>query len=199
MNGTADMLLKIARKYPVKIKLSGRNLGVAGGREVLFQSAQNPVIVSLDSDVEARNKDWFIPLLETAQAPGVGIVGTAGWIIHPNWRLSPLPSNLTAQVDVLSGYCHVFKRELLEKVKLDQQFNFGGAEDDDLCMSARSAGLNNWQCGNIPLTHVFSGSWNTQNYNQHRAKFRQKWEGKGVLEFEKQAPSEEQWLSITAP
>lgn len=194
-DGTAEYLRKLAKRYPVKVKLSAKNRGVAGGREILFDMAQNPIIISLDSDVEAREKDWFIPLVETAQNATVGIVGAMGWFLQSDWKIKQAPPSATVEVDILSGYCHVFRRDLLEKVRLDQAFNYGGAEDDDMSFQAKAAGYSIWQCGNVPLTHIFSNTWDGSRYDQHRAKFRQKWEGKGLAKFERQEPA---WLT-TAP
>lgn len=182
-DGTADWLLKMARRYPnIRIELAAKNRGVSGGRTRLLELAQGDTLLFLDSDIEARQTDWLERLTAPLANLEIGICGAAGHYLNSRWQTRPAPPHFEGQVDILSGYCQAFRRDVLERgVNIDLSFNFGGAEDDDFCSQIASHGLKVWQVPNIGLHHIFSGTWNTALYPHMRAKYQQKWQGKGVV------------------
>lgn len=186
-DGTADWLLKMASRYPnVRLELSAQNLGVAGGRTRLLELAQGDVLVSLDSDVEARRADWLARLTDPLAMPEIGITGASGHYITSDWQTRPALPSFSGAVDVLSGYCQAFRRDVLDRgVALDLSFNGGGAEDDDFCSQVASHGLQVWQVADVGLHHIFSGTWNTALYPHMRTKYRAKWQHKNVVFHEK--------------
>lgn len=183
-DGSAEWLLKMAARYAnVQIELSAVNLGVAGGRKRLLELAAGDMLVFLDSDVEARQSDWLDRLLAPLQDRTVGLVGAMGHFIEgPQWKTRRVDPAYAGRVDVLSGYCQAFRRDLLGRgVAVDTGFNYGGAEDDDFCFQVAAQGLQVVQQP-VGLHHVFSGTWNTRLYPQMRARLKTKWQGKGVIQ-----------------
>lgn len=176
-DGTADWLLKMAARYPnVRLELSAKNHGVAGGRTRLLELAQGDTLAFLDSDIEARRPDWLDTLLAPLSNPAIGMTGAAGHTLGERWQAIRVASDYTGKVDVLSGYCQAFRRDVLDRgVKIDTSFNHGGAEDDDFCLQVASKGLEVWQVAGIGIHHIFSGTWNTALYPQMRARLKAKW------------------------
>lgn len=185
-DGSAEWLLKMAARYAnVQIELSAINLGVAGGRKRLLEHAAGDTLVFLDSDVEARQSDWLDSLVQPLQDTSVGLIGAMGHWIDARWQTRQCDPTYTGQVDVLSGYCQAFRRDLLSRgVSIDTTFNYGGAEDDDFCFQVTAQGLQVIQQP-VGLHHVFSGTWNTRLYPQMRTRLKAKWQGKGVIQRER--------------
>lgn len=183
-DGSAEWLLKMAGRYAnVRIELSAVNLGVAGGRKRLLELAAGDTLVFLDSDVEARQSNWLDQLLVPLQDRTVGLVGAMGHFIEGSqWKTRRADPAYAGRVDVLSGYCQAFRRDLLGLgVAVDTGFNYGGAEDDDFCFQVAAQGLQVIQQP-VGLHHVFSGTWNTRLYPQMRARLKAKWQDKGVIQ-----------------
>ncbi|MBZ0310600.1 MAG: glycosyltransferase [Anaerolineae bacterium] len=176
-DGTADWLLKMAGRYSnIHLELSAKNHGVAGGRKRLLELAQGDNLVFLDSDIEARNSNWLDTLLAPLSNPAIGITGAAGHRLNERWQPIRVAPDYNGKVDVLSGYCQAFRRDVLDRgVVIDTSFNHGGAEDDDFCLQIASKGLEVWQVTNIGIHHIFSGTWNTALYPQMRARLKAKW------------------------
>lgn len=191
-DGTAEWLLKLASNHNnVHVTLSAQNLGVAGGRALLFDQAQGDIIVSLDSDVEARNPQWLDCLTAPLQDISRGIAGQGGHFITPQWGLLPAPPETPQEVDVLSGYCQAFRRKLITDygVRVDTGYNYGGAEDDDFCAQIAALRLKVWHTGSVGLHHIYSGTWNLGGkslYPQMRRRFYNKWKDAKVFMFQKE-------------
>lgn len=189
-DGTAQWLLKMAPQHKnVHVTLSAQNLGVAGGRALLFDQAQGDIIVSLDSDVEARNPQWLELLTKPLENIRVGIAGQGGHFITSDWGLEAAPPNEPKEVDVLSGYCQAFRRKLITQygVRLDAGYNYGGAEDDDFCAQIAALRLKVWHTGNVGLHHIYSGTWNLGGkslYPQMRRRLYDKWKDRNVFKFQ---------------
>lgn len=181
---TPSWLLQFASHYSnVDVHLYGKNLGVAGGRDYLLHHAKGDIIGILDSDIEVYRSD-FLPLIhQTLQNKQIGICGKSGHAITSKWKTLPYSPEYTGRVDVLSGYCQFFRRKdyLRNHIQLDLDFNYHGVEDDDLCAQFLEKGYVNWQIGNLPIRHMFSGTWGTEGYDNNRKRFENKWKTKSYL------------------
>jgi GT2 family glycosyltransferase len=186
-DGTAEWLLKLARQYPnITVELSAVNLGVAGGRSRLLELATGEIVAFLDSDTKIVKPDFLERMITPLQNPNVGVTGAAGWRVQPDWSIQPA-GNVTGQVDILSGYCHFYRRDVIERgLHFDLAFNGIGAEDDDLCCQVMAMGLQVWQVADCGLFHVFSGTWNTPGgYSRGRQLHRHKWQAQELMQFQR--------------
>lgn len=163
--------------------MSGDNLGVAGGRKILIDKAKGDVIGILDSDTEVYNTTFLSLIHQTLQDKRIGICGKAGHAIRSNWATMPYSEDYTGAVDVLSGYCQFFRRKdfLRNHIEMNLEFNWHGVEDDDLCAQFLDKGYMNWQIGNLPIRHMYAGTWATEGYDRQRLKFGEKWKHKSHL------------------
>lgn len=187
-DGTAEWLLKLAKRYPrVRVILSAVNLGVGGGRQRLFDEATGDVIVSLDSDVEAVRADWLEQLTAPLADPSVGVVGCAGHFVMPGWS-HYVPGTAAGVVDVVAGYCQTFRRAIAADFTFDPVFYPYFHEDSDFCLWVRSQGYSILHTGNIGLRHVYSNSANASTEDGHRKQryLASKWQGKHLVLHERQ-------------
>lgn len=189
-DGTADWLLKLAARYPnVHVELHALNTGVAGGRDRLFRQAQGKVIISLDSDVEARSPLW----LERLTAPlrdhdEVWVAGPGGCWVKPHWLgYDAAPADYAGPVDVVSGFCQAWKRTAFERgVAMDLKFNLRWHEDSDAALQAQALGGQVWHTGDIGLFHVFSLTGDTGDSAVKQMYLASKWRGKGLIKAERE-------------
>lgn len=180
-NGSTDKtplwLLKQAQKYShLKVDLSVWNLGVAGGREWLLRTTKADIIGFLDSDVTILESNWLANVYKTLEDKTIGVTGQKGHKILDNGTTQPFPEDYTGPVNVISGYSQFFRRKdmLKNRIEVDMQFNWGGAEDDDFCLQWQAKGFMNHKI-NLPIVHEWGGTWTTGNYSENQEKLRLKW------------------------
>jgi glycosyltransferase involved in cell wall biosynthesis len=190
-DGTAEWLLKFAAQYPgqVHVTLRADNTGVAGGRDILFRQARGDVIVSMDSDVEAVRDGWLDRLLAPLDDPQVGLCGIGGNWLTNGWKwYEPTPEGYVGPCDVVSGYCQVFHRSVLnEGVALDLMFSPFWHEDTDFAMQILSLGYQVYCTGDIGLMHIYSGTGDDGTGREKQKYLASKWAGKGLVKFEREA------------
>lgn len=199
-DGTAEWLLKLARRYPrIRVILSAVNLGVGGGRQRLFDEATGDMIVSLDSDVEAVHPQWLERLTAPLADPAAGVAGCGGHLVAPGWN-HYLAAQEPGTVDVVAGYCQAFRKSTIEGFQFDPVFYPYFHEDSDFCLWVKSLGYSIHHTGNIGLRHVFSNSANASNEDGSRkqAYLASKWAGKGLVQHEKHGKSTLQHLRENA-
>lgn len=199
-DGTVNWLRLLATRFPekVRINLQARNTGVAGGREILFDMARGEVIVSMDSDVEARRRTWLERLLAPLDDPDVWLCGPGGAWVEDDWcdfrAASPAQPG---PVDVCAGFCQAFKREVLEAgVALDQAYNPRWHEDSAFCLDIRAKGKEIWHTGDIGLFHVFAYTGDDGSGAAKLAYLRQQYQGRGLIRAEKQTLQESASASV---
>lgn len=165
----------------VKVIFSGKNLGVAGGRKILFEKAKGNIIISVDSDVIFIQHYFMLDLLNDQLKPlpweggdqdTIYIVGGGGGK-HPffpsicvndviNLR-APKKMNTLALVDDIAGWCQCFRRSLLEKVHMDTDFSPFYGEDTDFCIQTINLGGKLAIMGEGIIAHSFSSCRNIEN------------------------------------
>lgn len=161
-------------------------LGVAGGRQWLLDRLKAAsYIMFLDDDVKVLDPDWFDPLLRALHRhPTVGIVGPGGAFVRMDW--SGFVSGAPGRVDVVAGYCQLFRAELALQLgcRLEQGYNPFWHEDSDFCLQARALG---WEvfCAPAGLIHKPSHSGDSAGAERRNFElFRQRWKGKGLVRAE---------------
>lgn len=141
---------------------SDRNLGVAGGRNVLLSAILerahgDDLIVFLDNDVEV-NPCWQDPFVALfAQNRCAGIAGVTGHeiIVSADRRtLLPRPESGIAEVDVVSGYCLCVPAHAAAALgPFDENLGLFWHEDDDYCVRAIALGYRVFCIPEAAMTH----------------------------------------------
>lgn len=144
----------------VRLIESAVNLGFSGGYNLAARHSRGKYIVLLNDDTIVQ-PNWLRPLVEAAQLPGVGVVGScnlstdgtieeAGSVVFSDgqtWGVGRgLPGDamewdFVRDVDYCSASSILVTREAWEAVGgLDEVFHPAYHEDVDLCMRIREAG-----------------------------------------------------------
>lgn len=146
-DGAVDLLNERKANQEIDhLVLNQDNVGVAEGRNQGITLASQEIILFLDNDTEV-SEEWYKPILEEFNNdPKVGVVGQVGFQVV---QLSPIDFRsfnervLTADCDVVPGYCFAFRKELLGKIgKQFSDFTNGKFWHEDLeyCLRAQKAG-----------------------------------------------------------
>jgi N-acetylglucosaminyl-diphospho-decaprenol L-rhamnosyltransferase len=90
------------------------------------------------------------------------------WPSCPLWDISPLflRDPVPTPVEVISGACMLFRREVFAKVGMFSEDYFMYAEDIDLNYKVRSAGFQNYYLGQASIVHHGGGSSSRQSVSQ---------------------------------
>jgi GT2 family glycosyltransferase len=191
-DGTANWLRLLAAQYPgeVRISLQARNTGVAGGRAILYAMARGDVIISMDSDVEARRAGWLDRLLAPLKDDGIWLCGPGGAFVERDWSdFRGAHPGKPGSVDVCAGFCQAFKRPVLEAagIALDQAYNPRWHEDSDLSLQIRAAGGEIYHTGDIGLFHVFAHTGDDGSGATKHQRLISKWAGRGLVAAERES------------
>ncbi len=178
-NGNLITYLETLEKSISKIKViySSKNLGVAGGRKILFSKAKGDIIISLDSDTVILDHRYFLAALENNLKPlpweGEGekkdppfyLLGGGGGnhvhypslytadVVHTIAREKKNEFVLVAEV---AGWCQCFRKRLLDKVEMDETFSPFWGEDTDFCVQINNLGGKMAIFGRGVIHHSFS-------------------------------------------
>lgn len=171
-----------AREYFRKISASGEfgetlliqnecNLGWLRATNIGLQHATADYICLLNNDVICGS-DWLRQCIEVMEThPDVGLVNPRGNERSENVRIKDIDDyarklatdnrGLITELDHCSGFCMVIRRTLLERIGfLDEVFDGGHYEDDDLSRRAQQAGFRCVQCDTALVFHLGSQSFN---------------------------------------
>jgi hypothetical protein len=107
-------LQKIHNK--IKIIFSNENLGVCGGRIILFEEAEGDIIISLDSDSYLIDNSFFDRITELLYDEKYGIIGISGAFIK-GWEFGSQEDVKDIEieefnVDHIAGCCQAFRKDL---------------------------------------------------------------------------------------
>jgi GT2 family glycosyltransferase len=142
---TKEYLAYLEQLPLVRVIYGGENIGVAGGRAVLFKEAMGDIIFSLDSDSKSGGEGIIDEAKEILSDPGVGMCGTAGCMIHSMDTFDHTDhledGDVVGEVDSLAGCCQIFRRDVLDSMHMDLAYAPFWLEDTDLCLQLRAAGL----------------------------------------------------------
>lgn len=183
-DGTRKFLDSIQYTKKLRLIFSDSNLGVAGGRFRLFKEAKGDIIASLDSDVQVNGKDYFKRAKELLYANDtIAICGASGYLAHiSNGDLNLRPSNKNQNVDCVSGFCHIFRRKLLNEIQISQEFFPFWCEDTDFCFQAIEKGYKIRQLNGGPgLIHTYKSIATRSNDPlkiKHERLLARKWNGR---------------------
>ena len=203
-DGSADAIAALVDDgHPVAVSVlrNASNLGFARGTNQGLRAAEGEWLVLLNSDVLVT-PGWIDRLIAVAEQPRVGIVGpmtnyagsaAQGLTAPPRYRqVAELDAfaerwrdahqGETTEVDRLVGFCMVVNRRVLDRVGLlDERFEVGNYEDDDLCRRARAAGHRLLVARDVYVHHDGSLTFRANSIDQracleqNAARFAEKW------------------------
>ncbi len=199
-NGSTDGTPDYLKQFPdVRLILNQHNKGFAGGTNQGMKLAQGQQLLLLNNDTIVSHR-WLDNLLKALQLkPRVGMVGPLSNQTIPPQQYSPPYTNDSQYhrfaanfnrhnpakwktVQALSGFCLLFKREVLEKIGyMDERFIIGNYEDIDYCYRASLAGYTLLAAGDTFVHHEGNSSFKNNNLDystiflQNRNKFIEKW------------------------
>ena len=141
-NDLIDFLYEYQGKNnKIKLILSDENLGVCGGRKVLFNEALGDIIVSLDSDAYLIDNIFFDKIIELLYDERFGIVGISGAYIK-SWEFGKQEDINDDDeneyiVHHIAGCCQAFRKDLFHfGFNLDPYYGKFWCEDTDLSMQS---------------------------------------------------------------
>lgn len=190
-NGSYDVeLLSYLKKISkinskIKIIFGNTNLGVAGGRELLFSEAKSEHIFSFDSDVTLINPELLFNIyLEFTKEEDHYLLGGGGGN-HPFFPALdlrdvnnlPPPENLgeIKYVDEVAGWFQAFPAKILKcnggKIYMDTRFHPFWGEDTDFCFQIKVLGK---KCG-IVAKNIIAHAWSSCNKEEMRKDIYPQW------------------------
>jgi len=186
-NDCIQYLKELQEKHnKIKLILSNENLGVCGGRTVLFQEALGDIIISLDSDAYLINNSFFDKIIDLLYDERYGIVGISGAFIN-TWEFGKqedVSEKETREfsVDHIAGCCQAFRRDLFHfGFKLDPYYDKFWVEDTDLSMQSIELNKINFKINqSLYIDHHWGGSGKEfqDKFLTHWNYFSNKWKGK---------------------
>lgn len=197
-----------------------RDVKARGGSEIMnvgFKRCRNDFLVSMNNDIVVTD-GWLEEAVKCMERdPRIGIVGMKflwPWdekIQHAGGTFvkGDMPTHIGAGEDKeahsdirellwVSGPCVLIRRQALEPGWSEDYDSFGGHEDVDLCLRARSQGWKVLYCGKSTVYH-YEGQTVTklpgfgEMFDRNRMMFTSKWRGNPLLKDEslKEKPHEQ--------
>lgn len=149
----------------VKVIFGPENIGVAGGRDVLFKHVTGDVVFSVDSDSKLIDQTFIDDAKEILNDKNIWVCGTVGaffkgWVHGTHVDVND-DSNYEGEVDTLAGCCQIFRKKILEHIWVDLDFAPFWYEDTDFCFQAKVLGGKIFRFHfNNKFHHVWGGSGN---------------------------------------
>ncbi len=196
-NNSDENLVDYLKEYhegnkKIKLILSDDNLGVCGGRRVLFNEAVGDIIISIDSDAYLIDNNFFDKIINMLYDESYGIIGISGAYIE-SWNFgnqNDIDDNDEHEyiVDHIAGCCQAFRKDLFNYgFMLDPFYGKFWVEDTDLSMQSLFLNKINYRISQKNyLEHHWGGSGKNfqdlflKNWNY----FVSKWKGKVLLHLE---------------
>ena len=148
----------------IKLIFSSENVGVCGGRIILFKEAIGNIIISVDSDAYLVSNDFFERIIKLLYDEKYGIIGISGayiksWEFGTQQDISDEDENEYI-VDHIAGCCQAFRKDLFNfGFGLDPFYGKFWVEDTDLSMQMRELNKINFRISQKNyLEHNWGGS-----------------------------------------
>ena len=201
---TRDILVSQAPRWPGLIcEFSDRNLGFAGGNNTALARSTGDYIAFLNADTMVT-PGWLGRLLAHLRGnPHAGLVCAVTNFAGNEVKIATSYANVESMenfaVDVAARnrglrtpvrtaplFCALIERQLLKRLGgLDERYEVGMFEDDDLAASVRAQGLEVIMAEDCFVHHFGQGSFGalptpeyTRVFEENRARYEQKWRTK---------------------
>ncbi len=149
-DGSTDMTVVIAGKYPVKIIKHAKNMGLAAARNTAIKNTDAEFIASLDSDCKP-DKDWLrylVKRIDLSNVAGAGgrIVEAGASSVFDIWRSVHMQQHWGASKKInppfLFGSNTLFRRPALISAGFYNESYRNNFEDVDISRRLRKIGYN---------------------------------------------------------
>jgi len=177
------------KHHKIKLIFSNKNLGVCGGRKILFEEAIGDIIVSLDSDAYLKSNTFFEKIIDLLYDEKYGIIGISGAYLK-SWEFGTqedIDDNDPIELEVhhIAGCCQTFRKDLsLLGFSLDPFYDKFWVEDTDLSMQSLYLNKINLKLNQMEyIDHQWGGSGKEfqDKFATHWNYFSNKWKDKIIL------------------
>jgi len=189
-NDLTDYLIKYQENHEkIKLIFLSENLGVCGGRNILFKEAMGDIIISIDSDAYLIDNNFFDKIIKLLYNEQYGIIGISGAYIK-NWNFGSQEDigdddENEYIVDHIAGCCQAFRKDLFNfGFGLDPYYGKFWVEDTDLSMQALELNKLNYRISQKNyLEHHWGGSGKNFEdlFQKNWEYFKNKWKGRVLL------------------
>jgi mannosyltransferase OCH1-like enzyme len=186
-NDLTDYLINYQKNNEkIKIIFLSENLGVCGGRSILFKEAIGDIIISIDSDAYLVNSDFFDKIITLLYNEKYGIIGISGAYIK-KWDFGYQEDICDDDeneyiVDHIAGCCQAFRKDLFRfGFELDPYYGKFWVEDTDLSMQSLELNKVNYRISQKKyLEHHWGGSGKNFEdlFKKNWEYFKNKWKGR---------------------
>lgn len=179
-DGTLDELERM-RGICGKLRIirATTNLGCCGGRNEAWREAKSEFLLSLDSDVYCEQLAVLPRMMADLKSRRAAVVGEHGGWVRRDWSWTEsAPDRYVGAVPIVSGFCQLFRRELVDRWKPFNLTRPYWLEDSDFCLQAGGRG---W-IDRYGMRHT----WSRTNGRDEAARleaweeFRGRWQGAGM-------------------
>ena len=194
---TFERLSRFAQNHPISLHRNGENLGFPKTVNRAAQLSQGELLLILNSDVVVT-RGWVHGMFAALEAEAdAGLVGPLGSdtgdiatfaasyqsVDELELVAASLAGRGVRRVDKLSLFCALLEREVFESVGgLDERYDRGLFDDDDLCMALRERGHSIVLCENTFVHHSAGSSFRklsaleyVARFEVNRFRFERKW------------------------
>jgi len=197
-NGSKDQTKYVLdRRRDIKVIHNEKNEGFAKACNKGIEIASGDLILLLNNDTLV-GPNWLRNLVKCINsAPDIGMVGqTSNFVGGSQLIKGPRREKQEEftkkynhhnprkwfNVDFLSGFCLLIKREVIDKIGLlDERFEIGSYEDDDYSLRVLQAGYRLVVAGDTFVYHLGSQTFKGNGINDrqigemNRKRFKEKW------------------------
>lgn len=163
----------------MRIIRASTNLGCCGGRNEAWRDAKGEFILSLDSDVYCEQLAVIPTMIADLERRRVSVVGEHGAWVRKDWSWTESASDhYVGPVPLVSGFCQLFRRELVDRWKPFSLTRLYWLEDSDFCLQA---GGNGW-IDRYGMRHTWSVTNGRDEDARRQAweEFRTRWQRSGM-------------------
>jgi len=186
-NDLTNYLIKFQENHEkIKLIFLSENLGVCGGRDILFKEAIGDIIISIDSDAYLIDNNFFDKIISLLYDEKYGIIGISGAYIK-SWDFGSqedIDDNDENEyiVDHIAGCCQAFRKDLFNfGFGLDIYYGKFWVEDTDLSMQSLELNKINYRISQKNyLEHHWGGSGKNFEglFKKNWEYFTNKWKGR---------------------
>ena len=141
--GNDEEITKLLKSYNTKFVQNKEPKGFAGAMNSGLDLTEGDYYVFLNNDTVVI-PNWLNEIEKVFQDNTIGLVSPTFTEATPYQSIDMNNGNevtIVNEEQALKGVCFVVKKEVMDKIgRWDEQFGFGGGEDNDICIRVKRAG-----------------------------------------------------------
>lgn len=155
-NGSTDGVAELLKKKfkGLKIIRNKENLGFAKACNQGLLQARGRYVLLLNNDTKVVDEGWECSMIETLEG-FADITGPVGGLLNPeSFRFIKEIKDPDKDFHYISGWCMMFKRELIDNIgMIPEEFGIGLYEDTAFCVKAIAKNYKLTITRNVPVFH----------------------------------------------